>query len=182
MIPEITHDTGAALPDEADFTRLYQETYPNIARYLLRRGAGDEVADLAAETFIVAWRRRAQWQRLPAEKRMAWLYGVARKLLANARRSAERRPAYGALGEASAQQPDHSDLTLEQLAVADALARLTSDDAELIRLCAWEGLSPAQAAEVLGCRPGTATMRLHRARKRLRKLLETTVPEGRPTR
>lgn len=182
MIAETTQGAVDASPDEVDFTRLYERAYPNIARYLMRRGAGEEVADLAAETFIVAWRRRAQWRKLSAEKRMAWLYGVARKLLANARRSAERRPASGTLGEASGQQPDHSDLTLAQLAVADALARLADDDAELIRLIAWEGLSPARAAEVLGCKPGTVTMRLHRARKRLRELMETTAQEGWPNR
>lgn len=172
MITQTRHDPGETLPDEAEFTRFYEVAYPGIARYLMRRGAGEETADLASETFIVAWRRRGQWQRLNSEKRMAWLYGVARKVLANARRSADRKPTSGEPGEASASESDHTDFTIVQLAVANALAQLADDDAELIRLIAWEGLSPADAAGVLGCKPGTATMRLHRARKRLKKLME----------
>lgn len=57
---------------------------------------------------------------------------------------------------------------MEQLAIAGALARLSEADQELIRLIAWEGLSPAQAAEALGCRPSALTTRLNRARNRLR--------------
>ena len=113
-----------------------------------------------------------------------WLYGVARQLLANARR-AEHRAAgllerVGRDGRARGadRHGDHSDLTVEQIVVAEALARLSEADRELICLIAWDGLTPAQAAEVLGCRASALTTRLHRARARLRKLIDSTSPKG----
>lgn len=77
--------------EEADFTRLYADEYPNIVRYLLRRGVGDAAPDLAAETFVVAWRRRGQWLPLAADSRTAWLYGVARLVWRNELRAGQRR-------------------------------------------------------------------------------------------
>jgi RNA polymerase sigma-70 factor (ECF subfamily) len=170
---------------EAEFTALYEREYPGIARYMLRRGAGDAAADLAAETFVVVWRQQERWRTLPADERVGWLYGVARKVLANALRSqrssaalAERIAVADRAGRGGGVLADHSDLTVEQLAVAAAFARLSEADQELIRLTAWDGLSPAQAAEVFGCRTGTLTMRLHRARTRLRKLIDTPARKG----
>ena len=51
------------------------------------------------------------------------------------------------------------------------MARLSSGDRELLTLAGWEGLSPNQIAEVLGCRVGTVRVRLHRARKRFAREL-----------
>lgn len=48
--------------------------------------------------------------------------------------------------------------------VARALGRLRADERELIQLVEWERLAPAEVAVVLGVRPGTARVRLHRAR------------------
>ena len=159
---------------EAEFTALYRREYASIARYFLRRGAGGLTPDLAAETFIVAWRQRHQWHGLPTDRRLAWLYGVARNVLANARRSRQRSDALtDRLARPGAPTiTDHSGASVQLLAVAQAFARLPEADQELLRLIAWEDLSLAQAAQVLGCRVRTATMRLHRARARLRKLLE----------
>ena len=55
--------------------------------------------------------------------------------------------------------------------VSAALDDLSESDAELLRLWAWEQLDPAEIAEVLGCSPGTARTRMHRARARLREAL-----------
>jgi RNA polymerase sigma-70 factor (ECF subfamily) len=161
--------------DEAEFTALYRREYPSIARYLLRRGAGDLTADLAAEIFVVAWRQRGVWHQLPQDQRLAWLYGVARKVLANARRSSRRAGELaGRLARLDHTQltGDGSGATVEFVALAAAFAQLPEADQELIRLVAWEELSLAQVAAVLGCRVGTATMRLHRARTKLRRLTE----------
>jgi RNA polymerase sigma factor (sigma-70 family) len=160
---------------EAEFTALYRREYPKIARYFLRRGAGDLTPDLAAETFVVAWRQHRQWHGLPDDRRLAWLYGVARNVLANARRSGQRLDAF--TSQLSDPQwalttADHSTTSVELLAVANAFAQLPEPDRELIRLVAWEELNLAQVAQVLNCRVRTAAMRLHRARTRLRKLLE----------
>ena len=56
----------------------------------------------------------------------------------------------------------------------EALGQLSAEDRELVTLIAWEGLTPAQAAAALGVPPGTARVRLHRARTRLRAALSST--------
>jgi RNA polymerase sigma-70 factor, ECF subfamily len=56
--------------------------------------------------------------------------------------------------------------------LAAALARLPERDQEMLRLVAWEGLTDAGALGlVLGMSPSAVRVRLHRARRRLRRLL-----------
>ena len=55
----------------------------------------------------------------------------------------------------------------DRLALADAFARLSEDDRETLLLVGWDGLTPKQAAEVLGCTANTFAARLSRARRRL---------------
>lgn len=180
QVPPRTSDGQARVPsEEAAFEAFYERHYPDIVRFLLRRGVGDDAPDLAADTFAVAWRRRSQWLELPAERRIGWLYSVARNVLANAGRAARRSAglAERLAGRERVRQgrdaADQGAATAERLAIADAFARLSASDQELIRLVAWDGLTPSQAAEVLGCRLGTLTSRLHRARTRLKKHLDS---------
>ncbi len=56
-------------------------------------------------------------------------------------------------------------------ALAAALGCLNDADRELLLLIAWEALSPAEAAMVLGIKPATARVRLLRARRRLTQAL-----------
>ncbi|MGY1702292.1 RNA polymerase sigma factor [Geodermatophilus sp. SYSU D00766] len=109
-----------------------------------------------------------------------WLFGIARLCLANAARSSRRAGRLGArLAEAMADVsvPDpaalHEDGTLRR-SVRAALDQLSPEDRELVTLVAWEGLTPAQAATALGIAAGTARVRLHRARTKLRAVLSTT--------
>lgn len=180
----ITNDIGlpgprgmpsAAATDEAAFTAFFLDHRDGITRYMLRRAAGEHSTDLTADTFAIAWRRRAQWRPLPTDQQVAWLYVVARNVLANARRAEQRATGLTeriTLAHHHSTIADHVDLTVEQLAIAAAFDKLPEGDQEVIRLVAWDGLSPAQAAQVLGCRVPTLTMRLHRARTRLRKLTD----------
>jgi RNA polymerase sigma-70 factor (ECF subfamily) len=55
--------------------------------------------------------------------------------------------------------------------VAEAMARLRPDEAELLRLWAWEQLGPAEIAAVLDLTPNAVSIRLHRAREKLREIL-----------
>jgi RNA polymerase sigma-70 factor (ECF subfamily) len=154
--------------DETWFTRVYTAQYPSVVNYALRRLADpDASAELAQEVFVIAWRRRAE---VP-DHSLPWLYGVARRLLANqyrARRTApELLPITEAAGTGGAD---------ESVAVADvraALATLSERDQEILRLIGWEELSVSEAAQVLGCTRTTAAVRLHRARKRLMAAMST---------
>lgn len=153
---------------------IYERYAPQIAAYALRRSSGADAADTVAETFLVAWRRR---DAVPEEPdTLPWLYGVARRVLANQRRSHRRR---GRLSDRLAAEfvthesdPPRLENAEEFSRVANALGRLSTDDAELLRLMAWEALTPAEIATTMGIAPGTARQRISRARQRLRKQLD----------
>src|SRR5256714_3503213 len=79
---------GAAGPSER-FRSLYEANYHLILGYALRRADAADAADVVAETFTTAWRRLRD---VPdGEEARLWLYGVARRVLANQRRAERRR-------------------------------------------------------------------------------------------
>lgn len=136
-----------------------------LRRFLARRTDAATADDVLAETLLVCWRRLDD---VPAEP-LPWAYAVARRCLANAQRGERRRSRLAArisvvdppAGVAPAAPERDDDL-------ADALARLRPEDAELLRLWAWEQLAPAEIATVLGVSANAVSIRLHRARERLR--------------
>ena len=152
------------------FRRLFADTERELLAYVLRRvERAEDAADVVAETFLVAWRRL---DRVPAgDEAPLWLYGVARRQLANQRRGELRRSRLArrlraelpvAVGGARGPE-DH-----RVAAVRAALARLREEDREILRLSSWEGLAPSEIATVLGVPGVTVRSRLHRARMRLR--------------
>ena len=75
---------------EAQFNRLYGEYGRDVLAYALARTSKPEdAADVVAETFLVAWRRAADVPSGPTAR--LWLFGVARRVLANQRRGEGRR-------------------------------------------------------------------------------------------
>jgi DNA-directed RNA polymerase specialized sigma24 family protein len=153
----------AASP-EARFNAMFSRHYPAVFGYAARRVGRDEAGDAAAEVFTVAWRRL---DRVPPEpEALPWLYGVARKVVANHERAARRRLRLEAkaatVARAATPGPGASGLDVEA-----ALACLGRADREVLRLAAWEELPPAEIAVVVGCSPNAAAVRLHRARRRL---------------
>lgn len=154
-------------PSHDDIESLYRLHGVELRGYLYRR-AGPAGADLLGEVFVVALRRRAE---LPdPDRRRAWLFGVARRLLLAAERDARRRR-QAELERADVDGADPGAVPEERTdrvtAVRLALSSLGEPDRELIRLTEWERLGIDEAAAVLGLRPGTARVRLHRARRRL---------------
>ena len=72
------------------FSALYADCYPRLLGYALRRThTVEDAADVVAETFLVAWRRLEHVP--PGDEARLWLYGVARRVLANQRRGERRR-------------------------------------------------------------------------------------------
>jgi RNA polymerase sigma-70 factor, ECF subfamily len=161
------------------FELLYAKYAPAVKAYVLRRADSATADDIVAEVFVVCWRR---FEEVPTDS-LPWLLGVARRVLSTQRRGERRRvalhdriaetagrsPAGTATGSLSA-TPEVEDAALAGIvdgALAGALARLSDTDRELLLLIAWDGLSPAEAATVLGIKPATARVRLLRARRRL---------------
>lgn len=163
--------------DQADadvaVTRVYDRHAGAIAAYALRRAHAADAADVVADTFLVAWRRHGEIPDEPAT--LPWLYGVARRVLANQRRAHHRRTRlHDRLRTEFIGFVDDADGTehAEQFRqVASALAALSIDDAELLRLTAWEGLSPTELATTMDLTPSAVRQRLRRARQRLRQQL-----------
>ncbi|GAA4365632.1 sigma-70 family RNA polymerase sigma factor [Nocardioides caricicola] len=148
---------------EPEFEQLYRSTVRDLVGYLRRRGSADPEND-AAEVYAVAWRRRAD---LPATLlRRAWLFGAAAKVLQAGQR---HRAQEGRAAAELAQQPQEPALADDPATavMAAAMARLSPGEREVLRLVEWERLTPAELATALGVRPGTARVRLHRARQAL---------------
>ncbi|MGH2954814.1 MAG: RNA polymerase sigma factor [Solirubrobacterales bacterium] len=166
------HPTGGR---EERFEALWAEYYGTVYRYCRRRVSTEDAArDVTADTFLVAWRRIDQIR----EPARAWLLAVARNIGRNHRRAEARRLALTARVNATQDRsqtevPEPGDARL-----AEAFARLSDADREVLALIAWDELKPREAAEVLGISPARLSVRLHRARKRLREHLEDLTDES----
>lgn len=149
------------------FTRMYIAEYGHVLMYGQRRLAdADAAAELAQEVFVTAWRRRRE---VP-DHSLPWLYGVARRLLANERRARRVAPDVSPLTDADFLLQVGSSGADTNVGVADiraAMVTLSDLDQEILRLVGWEELTVSEAAQVLGCTRTTAAVRLHRARRRL---------------
>jgi RNA polymerase sigma-70 factor (ECF subfamily) len=152
------------------FRDLYEQHYPAVLRYAARRVARDAASDVAADTFLTAWRRLDD---VPVREPLPWLYATARRCLANELRGQARSDRLGnrMRDEASAglgSVPDRlADSVADRLDVLAALATLPAQAQEALRLTQWEQLDDATAALVAGCSTTAFKVRLHRARRRL---------------
>lgn len=165
-----THPTHGRTERLARFERLARSAHAPVLRYLIRRTDRETAADVLAETLAVLWRRLDE---VPDDTALPWCYGVARRCLANAERGARRRAALVArilvLDPPPAIAASGDDEAAD--AVRAALLRLSPDERELLRLWAWEGLAPREIALVLGVSPNAVSIRLHRAKLRLREAM-----------
>jgi RNA polymerase sigma-70 factor (ECF subfamily) len=137
-----------------------------LRRFLTRRTDPATVDDVLSETLLVCWRR---FDEVPEDATIPWAYGVARHCLANADRSVrrqERVAAKVASVDPPREAPDPAGARDDVL--HDALGRLSDDEAELLRLWAWEQLTPGEIATVLEVTPNAVSLRLLRAREKLR--------------
>jgi RNA polymerase sigma-70 factor, ECF subfamily len=150
------------------FEQIYERHADAVRAYVRRRAPESLVDDVVADVFVVALRRLDD---VPRDA-LPWLYAVARKTLANERR--KRRDVPVGAPEASYEPEPVGDSQL-----AAAFAALSDGDREVLRLVAWEGLAPRDAARVLECSPVAARVRYHRAKSRLAALLENA-PSFRP--
>jgi RNA polymerase sigma-70 factor (ECF subfamily) len=164
------------IDDAGLFDACFRGHAARVHAFALRRTDAQAAQDVTAETFLIAWRRRAE---MPPEP-LPWLYGIARGVLANEMRAAGRR---GALASriathahpcAPAATRDHQ--------ILEALAALRHSDRDALLLCAWEGLSTKEAAAVVGCSAATFAVRLHRARGRLAHVVKEIEAHADPVR
>jgi RNA polymerase sigma-70 factor (ECF subfamily) len=156
-------------PDPARFEAMYRANYGPVLAYARRRTSPADAEEIAAEVFTLALRRLDELK----EPVLPWLLTVARRALANRGRARDRARIKTA--EAAYLAPEHTRDPADALAERDVLwrafATLHPDDREALRLVAWDGLSPADAARVMGMNAPAFRMRVSRARRRLAKAL-----------
>jgi len=170
--------------DPDQFAVIYDRYVGEVFRYVAGRLGRDVAEDLAAETFLIAFRKRDRFD--PARGRVRpWLYGIATTLVGQHRREESRR--YRALARAGRRVLDsvesHDDrvadaVTAGQLGrqLAAALAGLGHGDRDVLLLVAISELSHQEIALALDIPYGTVGSRLNRARRALREALGVVDP------
>jgi RNA polymerase sigma factor (sigma-70 family) len=156
--------------DRERFDALFREHVAGIGSYCRWRSLSiTDAEDAVAEVFLTAWRRLDDVPH--GNEARPWLYGTARRVLANQARANLRRDN---LIERLTAQPASLKTDDDALAarVNDALAALDEADQEILLLAEWEGLTPAELARVLQRPAVTVRVRLHRARNRFRAAFE----------
>lgn len=156
---------------EERFARLFASAYGPVWAYARRRVPADDIEDVVSETLAIVWRRLDD---VPdGEGSLPWIYGVAHKTIGNALRSRRRRLR---LMERLRREPAATPERHGSAGVLEAFSDLPTNDQEILRLAAWEGLTPAEIAVVLRCSPNAAALRLSRARKKLRERMTGSEP------
>ena len=163
-------------PNEEKLEDLFRCHAAAVRAYARRRVPLEAVDDVVAETFAVAWRRL---DRIPPDS-LPWLLGVARNVAATQLRGARRaRSLRERLWRSERPRVDHWTPSAGVRAeVAQALAGLSEEDREAITLVAWDELTPAEAARVMGKSSGAFRVRLHRVRTRLQRELALSLADS----
>ena len=167
--------------DRAAFAALFETHFDAVLAYARRRTDQlSDAEDVVADSFTVVWRRRADLPPDPSQH-LPWLYGIARRVVANQRRGSARRiRLWERLKALPVGQGTAGSARLSS--AVEALARLSDDDQEILRLVAWEDLSHAEVAVALGITTNAAAIRVHRARRRLEAQLKGSGPSWTPHR
>lgn len=168
-----------SVQDPDQFAAIYERYFVEIYRYVAGRLGRDVADDLAAETFLIAFRKRDRVD--PARGRVRpWLYGIATILVGQHRREETRR--YRALARVGRRLPASAESHDERVAdaivaerlgrqLATTLAGLGQGDRDVLLLAAISELSHEEIALALDIPCGTVGSRLNRARRKLRTAL-----------
>ena len=168
---------GVVPADDAErrsrYEQLFRSHYRAIENFVMSRYPTLDCPNILSNTFEVAWRR---FDAIPTDAVRGWLIGVARNCARNEGRNGRRRQrrvdALGGL-ERFAVGEGQVPITSENIDVLrSAFRRLNDSDREILLLADWDGLSGADLGAAVGTSGPTAAVRLHRARARLRRLLD----------
>lgn len=146
------------------FSRHFRAHYPAVLAFLRRRVPQEHAEELAADVFERAW---ANFDTLTGENPLPWLYGIARNVMREFYRS---RREFENLDDFDGALPDESAAVDLSFDINRALLHLPYAEREILTLFAWEELTQAEIAEVLGITPNNVRVRLHRARTHLSEL------------
>ena len=168
------------------FEAFYREHVEDLQRFVARRvGDRERAADLTAEIFLAAIGSAHRYRQRSGTPK-AWLYGIARTLVANDHRRRDRERAReerfrgsALLDEEDAARMDaRIDAAAQSRRLYPAMDLLSEGERAVMELVAIDDLKVAEAAAAAGVRPVTARVRLHRARRKLRAELEAASTES----
>jgi RNA polymerase sigma factor (sigma-70 family) len=175
---------GLSWDEPEQFAALFRLHAPEIGRYVTRRIGADAAEDVVAETFLVAFRRRSDYDLTRADAR-PWLYGIATNLVGRHRRSETRllralaRTGRDPLAESFTDRVDAEvSAGAAGRLLAAALAKLPPQHRDTLLLVAWGEMTYEQAALALGVPTGTVRSRVSRARKTIRRALSEIDPSA----
>jgi RNA polymerase sigma-70 factor (ECF subfamily) len=170
--------------DPTQVEAFWRKHAPQVLRWVIRLGGPHlDAEDVAQDALVTALRKIGSFRGDSAIR--TWLYGVTRRVVANARRRAAFRRF---IGLQDIPEPpdlrDLSDIEVERLrerrAVQRALDRLKFRQREVLVLVDLEGRTAPEAAEMLQVPTGTIYSRLHNARKQMAEALKAEGITGAP--
>jgi RNA polymerase sigma factor (sigma-70 family) len=176
---ESERDVRQIASDPDALEAFYREHVDAVQRFVARRVADPHLAaDLTADIFLAAI-GAAKRYRARRGRPIAWLYGIARNVVADEhrRRQREQRAVRRVSGralidpDALTRMEERLDAERQMRDVYQALGCLPDEDRALMELVALDGLSIAEAAAALGLKPVTARVRLHRSRQSVHRHL-----------
>ena len=167
-------DDRAEVSLQTLYRRYSYELYGFAYRSLGDRGAADE---LVQHVFTSVWRHAESYDRRRGSVR-TWVYGIARNAIIDRQRRTSVRPGLAASAEDETNEPGSLDESIEQIAlrwqVTAALARLSPQHHEVVRLAHYEGMTMREIAESKGLPIGTIKSRICYAMRSLRLALNET--------
>jgi RNA polymerase sigma factor (sigma-70 family) len=158
--------------DRAAFGALFGHFGPRVKSYLMKLGTDPGTAeDLMQEVMLAVWRRATTYD--PQQAGVAtWIFTIARNKRIDALRRGPRPdfdPTDPALVPEAPAAPDHEASAAQwEIAIAEAVAAMPREQAEIIRLAYFEDISHSDISEKLGLPLGTVKSRLRLAMARLR--------------
>jgi RNA polymerase sigma-70 factor (ECF subfamily) len=173
----MTSSTPSLREREQRFRDVYDAAYVDLLRFVRRRVHPTHAEDVVGDVMLVAWRRLDDVPTDLSDAR-AWLFGVARKTLQNARRREDKHEAVAVrlaeVRHGPADAGHHPDLVACRVDIAVAWPLLRASDQEVIALSVLDGLTAPEAAGVLGISSTAFRLRLSRARRTLRRHVDAT--------
>lgn len=160
------------------FEHLYSEYAPAVIKYIRRRVDKNDVEELAAEVFVVAWRKLKV---VEVGNELPWLYRTASLIIANRRRRHKSLPFSSIftnddnrdndgdkINEKNVKSVDSTqDKVINKIDAVRVINALSNEDREILFLTALEGCTNKMIAEILECSEVSARKRLSRARASL---------------
>jgi RNA polymerase sigma-70 factor (ECF subfamily) len=157
------------------FREMFDLHFVRVLRFVEGQVSDRAAAeDIAADVFSVAWQKFDRHDPFG----LPWLIRTAiHKVRDFQRREYRKKDAMSTVLRLAEVAPEERD-ALEIIALQEALRQLSPDDQHLLRLTYWDGMSAGEVAATLRIRPGSVWTRLHRARNRLRTLLDVPQKVG----